>query len=270
MAVAAAVAVIVLSSSAAMAVTFNVDVSVGWINTTGTCVGADTCLGFNGTGGFAGTSLILNWDNTTTSADSFLRVGALPPAGGFANPGAFVGTASSTIAPGGTVRTAEIQHENNVLPGNENFLAGITLQTLLEITGPANEPILNAGNGGALNVDVSFQETPNKAPCAPGSISVCDDIFTFITIVADIPFEFEGIHYILQVRGLLDQNGNPTCTDNGDGTVNCTTQEQQTNNRFVQIHLVQVNVPAPASLLLVGLGLLGAGVLPIIRKRLSA
>jgi len=44
--VAAAIAVILLGSTAAMAVTFNVDVSVGWINSTGTCVGVDNCLGF--------------------------------------------------------------------------------------------------------------------------------------------------------------------------------------------------------------------------------
>lgn len=272
LAVAAAIAVIALGSTAAMAVTFNVDVSVGWQNASGQCVGPDTCLGFTGAGGFAGTSLVLNWDNGTTSGDSFLRVGALPPAGGFPNSGAFVGTASGTIDPGQTVRTAELQHENNVLPGSENFLSGITLQTLLEITGPGNEPIIGLGTGGDLNVFVAFNETPNKAPCTPGSISVCDDIFTFISIVADIPFTFQGIDYILQVRGLLDQNGNPTCTQNQNGTTNCTTQEQQINNRFVQITLIELtqNVPAPASLLLVGLGLLGAGALPLLRGRRAA
>jgi hypothetical protein len=267
LAVAAAIAVIVLGSTAAMAVTFDVDVSVGWINTSGTCTSGTSCLGFNGTGGFTGTSLILNWDNGTASGDSFLRVGALPDTAGFP-----VGSASTTIDPGQTVRTAEVQHENNVLPGSESFLAGITLQTLLVITAPGGIVILDETNGGALDVNVAFNETPNKAPCTPGSISVCDDIFTFVTIEADIPFTFDGIDYILQVRGLLDQNGNPTCTENQNNTVNCTTQENQINNRFVQITLIELtqNVPAPASLLLVGLGLLGAGALPLLRGRRAA
>lgn len=267
MAVAAAFAVIGLASSPATAVTFDVDVAVGWLDATGTCTSGNTCLGFNGAGGFgAGSSLILNWDNATASGDSFLRVGALPDDTAFPS-----GTGSTTIDPGQTVRTAQIQHENNVLPGDENFLAQITLRTLLEITGPGGEIILDENNGGLLDVLVNFEETPNVAGTCPGSIGIpCDDVFTFITIEADIPFEFEGVNYILQVRGLLDENGNPTCTDAGGGNVDCFTEEQETNNRFVEITLIQLSVPAPASLLLVGLGLVGAGVLPIIRKRLSA
>jgi hypothetical protein len=54
MAVAAAVAVIVLSSDAAMAVTFDVEVTVGWLANTATCTTTVTadCLGFSTAGGF--------------------------------------------------------------------------------------------------------------------------------------------------------------------------------------------------------------------------
>ena len=63
------------------------------------------------------------------------------------------------------------------------------------------------------------------------------------------------------------------CEDAGGGNVNCLTGEGGANDRFVAITLRQVDVPvvpAPASLLLLGLGLLGAGVVPMIRNRRSA
>jgi hypothetical protein len=271
MAVAAVVAVIVFSASAAMAVTFNVQVDVGWVISSGTCAeGGTACLGFTGVGGFAGTALNMNWDNQTAAIDSFLRVGALPDTAGFN-----VGSATTTIDPGQTVRTAQIQHENNPIPEDDNFLGTVTLRTLLTITGPGGEPIIGDGTGGDLDVAVTFLETENQAPCTQTSNtlgSICDDQFTFITIVADIPFTFEGVNYILQVRGLLNPDGTPACEPGAvAGTVNCLTEEEQINDRFVTITLIQVPVvPAPASLLLVGLGLVGAGVLPIIRKRLSA
>jgi hypothetical protein len=267
-AMAAAFVVLVLSPGAAIAVTFNVDVSVGWLVGGAHCAPVDSaCLGFSGNGPFG--PLVVNWDNQTAAQDSFLRVGALPDVTGFPS-----GTGSTTIDPGQTVRTAQIQHENNVIPQGDHFLDRITLRTLLEITGPNNEPIIGLGTGGDLDVEVRFLETKNDGVCAETSNSLgsnCDDQFTFISLVADIPFTFDGVDYVLHVRGLLDENGNPTCEDAGNGNVNCLTRENEINNRFVTITLEQLTrVPAPASLLLVGLGLAGAGLLPLLRRRRSS
>ena len=274
--VTALAAVLAMSSVAALAAPFQVEVSVGWINATGLCTGGGSaCLGFSGTGGFgAGTSTIMNWDNSTGALDSRLAIGALPD--GAATP-PFDGFRTGTIDVGETLRTAQIRHTNNSIPRTDHFLASITLRTLLRILSPdGTTEIIGDGTGGDLDVSISFLETPNQAPCnlTSNSIgSVCDDQFTFITLIADIPFEFEGINYVLEVRGLLNPDGSFACEDAGGGNVNCLTGEGGANDRFVAITLRQVDVPvvpAPASLLLLGLGLLGAGVVPMIRNRRSA
>jgi len=280
----AAVAAVLGWTSMASAVTFTVEVQVGWINSTGTCTGGGSaCLGFAGVGGFAGTSTRLNWDNATAGADSYLSIGVLPdviafPPPTLVNPIPPVGIGFTTIDPGQTVRTAEIRHTNNDID-NTSFLASITLATLLTITAPGGTVVIGNGiNGGDLNIPVTFLETNNhplSGVCTETSNSlgsICDDQFTFFTLNDDIPFSFGGQSYILHVRGLLNANGTQACEPAAGvgGQVNCLTAESQINDRFVAITLELVRTPAPASLLLVGLGLLGAGVLPIIRKRRSA
>lgn len=273
MALAAFAAVVGLSSGTVMAAPFQVEVSVGWLNATGLCSdGGSGCLGFSGTGGFgAGSSTIMNWDNQTGSIDSRLSIGALPDVS--ATP-PFDGFRTGTIDVGQTILTAQIRHTNNAIPRADEFFSSVTLRTLLRILSPdGTTEIIGDGTGGDLDISISFLETTNAAPCTETSNSlgsVCDDQFTFISIVADIPFEFEGHSYVLQVRGLLNPDGTPACEDAGGGLVNCLTQENAVSDRFVAITLLQVDVSAPATLLLLGLGLLGVAALPLIRKRRSA
>lgn len=261
-------------SSAAMATTFDVEVNVGWVDATGTCSAGATCLGFAGVGGFAGTSTRLNWDNATTSIDSFLGIGALPTFVPFpANVGSTgsipAGTGTGTITDNGTIiQTAQIRHTNNAIPQEDNFLATIQLNT---------ELILSSGGTTILDLPfnplVTFLETKNQAPCLQTSNSLgstCDDQFTFNENLGtlDIPFSFGGEDFILHIRGLVNADNSPACEAGAGTTLNCLTREGQANDRFVIAFLENVTreVPAPAGLLLLGMGLVGM----VIRKRLSA
>lgn len=272
-----AVAAVLGTSSIAVALPFQVEVSVGWINATGVCNGASACLGFAGVGGFAGTSTRLNWDNQTSTVDSFLSIGALPDTVPFGNPP--IGFGKTTIDVGQTVRTAQIRHTNNQIEITDDFLGSITVRTLLRILSPdGTVAIIDQGTGGDLDIPLTFLETNNRG----GDVSLCDqtknslgsacdDQFTFFSLAADIPFEFGGNSYILQARGPLNPDGTFACEDAGGGQLNCLTREGAANDRFIAITLLQVSappsVPAPATLLLLGLGMAGLSALPLIRKR---
>ena len=273
-----ALAAVIGWSSAATATTFDITVNVGWVDASGTCSAGNTCLGFAGTGGFAGTSTRLNWDNATTAIDSYLSIGALPqqppsnfPANSPANVGSIpVGSATGTITDNNIpIQTAGIRHTNNAIPQEDNFLATIGLNT---------ELILSSGGTTILdlpfNPTVTFLETKNQAPCTQTSNSLgstCDDQFTFNENLGslDFGFSFGGEDFILHVQGLVNADNSPACEAGAGTTLNCLTREGQANDRFVIASLENVTtpqVPAPAGLLLLGVGLVGM----VIRKRLAA
>jgi hypothetical protein len=266
------------AATATPGVEFQIDVLVGW-NPPGTCSDGDNtapnCLGFAGVGGFAGTATRLNWDNTTAAVDSYLGIGATPGTVPFpANVGdvGSIPTGSGTtsvFSEGAAVQTAQIRHTNNEIPDEDDDLASIVLSTSLVLRSGATV-LVNL----PLDITVNFQETTNEAPCAnpPGNPlgSICDDVFTFIDVSADIPFQFDagnGLEtFVLHVRGLVDANGDSACTP-FNGQVRCFTEEFDVTDRFVIAFVTQQQVPAPAALLLLGMGLVG---MVAIRKRLSA
>lgn len=153
------------------------------------------------------------------------------------------------IQPGTDFVLGTFTHINKVIPSSRDAITQAVLSVTLSIP--------NVINNLTLSYLFHHNETPNLAGhCPAGSVSVCDDIVTATSNpVVTKDFTLNGQLYTLTIKGF---------EVNGQTFTQFLTQENMNNTALLIADLTLVNVPEPATYLVLGSTL---GLVLFLKKR---
>lgn len=207
----------------------------------------------------------LAWGNSSHPNQSSLVIGPNNATGTVNTDGAF---ADSGII---------VTHNNYVISLSSHILTSAALFNTITLTpvtppGASQAPI-------SFEFGINFDETPNTAPCAVTSSPIpCNDIFVISKDSLNQTFTYDGYNYFLSLfpesaAGGINFLSDAVCAAAGaaSGCFGFTTEENTSNPlRFgLTITSSPIGVPEPATLGMVGLGLLTIVGLAIRRRKLS-